>query len=180
MTACLRIRIALQSPRSPAPPHPFRRSPAARIPETPPHPHASRSPRKMYSRIHGNVRLVVYTYTQMAKDQVINVRVSVEEKAALKKAAGAGGIGPYLRALGLAQANGIGPRTSGGGAGQLGPPARELQPGDERGTRDPETRQVAKPSPLPAPNWPARVRQLTASGVPRPAAERIADLEFRG
>ena len=176
MTACLRIRIAPSRPRARAPPHPFRRSPAARIPETPPHPHASRSPRKMYSRIHGNVRLVVYTYTQMAKDQVINVRVSVEEKAALKKAAGAGGIGPYLRALGLAQANGIGPRTSVSPVARREPESSQGEDGADSGS---EGRDSAATS-LPAPNWRARVRQLTAGGVPRPAAERIADLEFRG
>lgn len=116
----------------------------------------------------------------MAKDQVINVRVSVEEKAALKKAAGAGGIGPYLRALGLAQANGIGPRTSVsdamGKAGDLEQPAPVVLDADSSGS---EGRDSAAPS-LPAKSWPARVRQLTASGVPRPAAERIADLEFRG
>ena len=107
---------------------------------------------------------------QMAKDQVINVRVSVEEKATLKKAAGAGGIGPYLRALGLAQANGTGPRTS-----VSDPAASSAGYSADGGS---EGRDSAAKS-LPAANWRARVRQLTAGGVPRPAAERIADLEFR-
>ena len=110
---------------------------------------------------------------QMAKDLVIHVRVSVEEKAALKKAAGAGGIGPYLRALGLAQANGIGPRTS----------VSDARVPDSPGVLDADSGSEGRDSAakaLPAKSWPARVRQLTASGVPRPAAERIADLEFRG
>ena len=113
-----------------------------------------------------------------SKDQIISVRVTAEEKAQLKKAAGAGGIGPYLRALGLAQANGTGPRTSvpkhveQDGLAESGSAGLDADSGSEG--RD----SAAKA--LPARDWRARVRQLTASGVPRPAAERIADLEFRG
>ena len=111
----------------------------------------------------------------MAKDQVINVRVSVEEKATLKKAAGAGGIGPYLRALGLAQANGIGPRTS----------VSDARVPDSPGVLDADSGSegrdsAATTSPMPKQNWRARVNQLMAQGTPRPAAERIADLELQG
>jgi len=109
-----------------------------------------------------------------SKDQIISVRVTAEEKAQLKKAAGAGGIGPYLRALGLAQANGVGPRTS--------TPVSDAPPAQagvlDAGSGSEGRNSAAKA--LPARDWRARVRQLTASGVPRPAAERIADLELQG
>lgn len=96
---------------------------------------------------------------QMSGTDSIRFRVSSEEKADLRRRAGAKGMSAYIReqVFGAASTGPVGQTPVGEGQDEDSPA-----------------------SPLPAKTWKARVRQLCMQGVPQMAAEKIADQEFRG
>lgn len=100
----------------------------------------------------------------LMRDKVINLRVTAEEKAAIAENAGSVGVAAYLRQLGLKGGASTGPGTG------VDTPAAE-----ERGQAAPASSHAG----IPAKTWGARVRQLVMQGVPRMAAEKIADQEIR-
>ena len=81
---------------------------------------------------------------------MIRVRVSPEEKAAIEQAAGSMQVSAYIRSCSL-------------------PPQDEGK--SSEATADTDV--------TPVRNWGGRVRQLMGQGLPRMAAEKIADQELR-
>lgn len=90
------------------------------------------------------------------RTEMVRVRVSPEEKAELEQRAGSQGLSAYVRQQ-LALSVPVGPN------------------GTDSNGQDRAALAVS----MPAKTWTGRVRQLCMQGVPRMAAERVADQEFR-
>lgn len=98
---------------------------------------------------------------------MIRVRVSSEEKAELEQRAGSKGVSAYVRELALSVP---------GSAAEIKAAAVLDADGDGQDRAAPAVSHGG----MPAQSWGSRVRQLCMQGVPRMAAEKMADQEFRG
>lgn len=100
----------------------------------------------------------------MQRSESIRFRVTSEEKAEIERRAGDEGMSAYVRDR------------------VLGKPVPDTAPSvsDSEGLDAGSEREGRDTAAMPAKTWGARVRQLAMQGVPRMAAERIADQELRG